>query len=425
MNLLLGGIFCVALATETSSERKFQIGGPTRPKPVAADPAPVAAAPPKKVLFEGPFDVPPSQHWSVRLPGGRLNAASHTERSGPVIVGDRIFIGSAAGRALYALSRRDGSVKREYPALGPVQANVTVVEDRLYFGDTGGRLWCYQLDGTALWHFDTGAPILVEPTVVGNRVYVTNVRDLAVAVDTANGELVWQYQRKPDLTREAELALFGKPPAVVDGDRVILGFSDGAVVVLDRERGEELWSRRVGEGRYPDLVAAPFVHENTLYSAGYYAPFMALDPADGSVRWRAEVGAAWAPLAVDRNGGTWIFHPGVDGKLRAYDAATGTELWTWYSGTSGALTTPILTDAGLLVGSSEGTVSLVNPDTGRKVWDFSEGRLLAGISSMPAVEGRQLTFVSNAGILYSLWAREETPVDVDAGTLDWRRRSGP
>jgi len=251
------------------------------------------------------------------------------------------------------------------------------------------------------------------------------VADVALAVDANNGTLLWQYQRKPDLTREAELTLFGKPPAVIDGDRAIFGFSDGAVVVLDREKGDELWSRRVGEGRYPDLVAAPIVHGGTLFSAGYYAPLMALDPADGTVRWRVEVGAAWAPLAVDRDGTTWLYHPGGDGKLRAFDAATGAEVWSWYSGDVAALTTPILTEAGLVVGSSEGGVSLVDPDTGKTRWNYRGETLLSGVSAMPVVHGRQLAFVTNAGFLYSLRSLEPQTMNERAGTAEWSRRTGP
>ena len=42
--------------------------------------------------------------------------------------------------------------------------------------------------------------------------------------------------------------------------------SDGSLVAVDWRTGEERWSKRIGEGRYPDLVAEPAVHGGDLYT---------------------------------------------------------------------------------------------------------------------------------------------------------------
>ncbi|MEQ1501620.1 MAG: PQQ-binding-like beta-propeller repeat protein [Myxococcota bacterium] len=107
--------------------------------------------------------------------------------------------------------------------------------------------------------------------------------------------------------------------------------------------------------------------------------------------------------------GAVLIHPGSDGKLRAVATLTGAELWTWDSGTTGALTSPVETPAGLLVGSSEGSVYLVDPKTGDELWRWHEPYLLRGVSAEPAVDGRQAVFVSNAGYLYSLIVPAPTP----------------
>ena len=105
---------------------------------------------------------------------------------------------------------------------------------------------------------------------------------------------------------------------------------------------------------------------------------------------------------MDGESGRVVFHPGTDGKLRAVSGLTGAELWTWDSGTSGALTTPQVTDAGLLMASSEGGIYLVDPEDGTERWRWHERYQLAGVSASPAIDGRQVMFVSNAGYLYSM-----------------------
>lgn len=354
--------------------------------------------------YPGSFERAPIPHWEARLPGPPVNAATHTERSRPVVSGGEIYLGSAGGSALYVLSRRDGSLIRSLPADGAVESEPVVQDDFVYFADTGGTTWCYRLDGTLVWRRPSQAPVLVRPTVDHGMVYVTNVADMAFALDAASGEVVWRYEHPADLGREAELALYAAPPAVVHGDLVLLGFSDGAIVALERTSGDEQWNRRIGEGTYPDIVAPVAAHGDEIFASGYLSPLVAYSPATRTVRWRLDVGSAAAPLVREREEGTWLYHPGTDGVLRVIDTRTGDLAWAWDSGTKGSLTEPILTDAGLLIGSSDGTLFLLDPDDGAARWHYHEARQLDGLSASPVVAGRQVLFVTNAGRLYSMIA---------------------
>lgn len=364
--------------------------------PSALDPIPAK--------YEGEFDDPPVFHYRVKLPGRGLNAMSHSEWSSPIIAGEHIYVGSAGAKALFALSRRDGRKVRAYPADGTVEGEALVTGEHVYFGDTGGTTYCYRLDGKFVWRFDSSGPVLAAPTLTpdGSRVLVTTVDDLVMSLDAATGALAWQYRSKRDLTREAELTLYDAPAAVVVGDLVLLGFSSGTLTALDLASGEEQWKRAIGEGRYPDIVAAPVVIGTDAFVSGYFKPLVAMDLPSQNVRWRVDVGAAGAVLPIMQGDRQVLIHPGSDGKLRAIVALTGAELWTWDSGLSGSLTEPVETPAGLVVASTEGVIQLVDPDDGTLVWRWDERYELEGISARPAVDGRQLVFVSNAGYLYSM-----------------------
>lgn len=362
-------------------------------------------------LYPGELDRFPVPHWRVRLPGGRVASGSHTERTRPVLVGEHVYVGAAAGSALYALSRRDGSLVREYPASESVESEPVVSEDRLYFADTGGTTWAYALDGTLLWKHEGASPILSRPTLADGRLYVSSVNDLVVALDATDGDLLWRYQRPPDLTRTSDLTLYAATPAVPVGELVLLGFSDGFLVALDAELGEAAWERRVGEGRYPDVVAAPVAAGDDVYASGYFAPFVAIDRETQNVRWRVDAGGA-NPVVLDTSGeAAVLFHPGTDGVLRAVDAVTGAVKWQWRSETTGALTTPVVTEVGLLVASSDGQVYLIDPATGRERWRYHEPTRLTGVTSAPSVEGRQVVFVTNASYLHSMLAPEREPIE--------------
>lgn len=352
---------------------------------------------------EGSLTSPPTLRWMVQLPGGVMKSAAHTETARAVILEGGILVGSAAGKALYMLDRRNGNIIRTFPAKTSVESEPAVVGDQVLFADTGGTAWCYNLDGTLVWSFDTKAPVLSRPTVADGRVYVTNVDDLVVALRLEDGSQIWRYQQKPDLTRAGELGLYASPSAVLARGELLVGFSDGALVSLAPDSGDVRWLLRVGEGKYPDIVADPAVAaDRIVFASGYFEPTVALDLETRRVRWTADFGAAAPSRLLTLGDRLLLLHPGTDGALRAFDAATGDPVWTWESLTDGALTAPEETPLGVLVGSTAGTLTLLNPADGTELWHYEPLRVLEGVSTAPAVRGRQVVFVTNAGRLYSL-----------------------
>ena len=353
----------------------------------------------------GSFDQAPVVVWERKLPGPRYPSATHSERGVPVIHGDRIYIGSAADSALYVLARSDGTMIRRIETGGPVQSAVVIEGEHLWFGDSAGYTWCTDLDGQVVWKHFSGAPILASPTISGGRVYVSNVDSLVVALDQATGTLIWRHSQKLDPGRTAELQLYASPSPLVAGDFVLIGYSDGTVAALSIATGEMAWQRRVGEGRYPDISANPIARATDVIVGGYSEPLLAFDLASRNVRWRLDVGSAAAPT-LDPTDGRTVYHGGTDGILQSIDGVTGAPGWSWDSQTKASLTTPLWTDAGLLVGSTAGGLYLISPQDGKEVWRLDTGNLLSGISVQPAVEGRQVVVVTNAGNLVSVVAPE-------------------
>lgn len=349
--------------------------------------------------YDGAFSDAPVPHWQRRLPGPRLQAFSHTERGRPASDGQDLYLGSAAVDALVQVSRVSGEEVRRYEAGAPVQSEPVLTAGDVLFADLGGYTWRYPLGADEpSWSHYGGAPVEARPTLARGLVYVANVDDVVYALDATTGELQWRYARPPDALRDSELTLFGAPSPVVVGDLLLAGFSDGALVALSADGGEVEWERRVGEGRYPDLIATPVVADGVAYTGGYSKPLVAIELDSRSIRWRLDVGSASAATIQDGV----LYHGATDGKLRAVTAETGEVLWTWDSETTGALTRPQLLDAGVLIASSDGTMYLVDIDTGAALWEHDPGYLLDGITVAPFVEGRQLIAITNAGRLLSM-----------------------
>ena len=361
---------------------------------------------PSTGALAGDFDAAPVVNWEARLPGPPVAVATATELGAPVLHGEHILLGSAGTPGLQVLHREDGRHVHTLTADGPVQAAPTLAGDRVLFADTAGTVWCYRL-GTweLLWSKAGSAPVLSSPVVAEvdgvDLVLVSDLANVIVALDMESGALIWRHAQQLDLARGAALELYGAPAPGVMGDLALAGFADGTLVALGMADGAVVWQRRVGEGAYPDVLAAPLALDGAALIGGFSEPLVSLDMETQVVRWRQNVGGAATSLVVGEGANTQVIHGGGDGVLRAFQAVSGAELWTWDSGTASALTSPVATDAGLLVGASAGSLYLVDVHTGEGLWVHDGGHKLSGISAAPAVDGRQAVVVTNVGTVLS------------------------
>jgi outer membrane protein assembly factor BamB len=363
--------------------------------------------------------------WRVALPGRPFPAAIHTELGAPLIHGDHIYVGQAGTDGLHILARDSGALVRTLPAGAPVQAAPVVVDDLLVSTDLSGTTTVWEFgEGFTLkkrWERSAGAPVLSAVAISRGLVMVAGVDNVVTAVDLKTGELVWRHAQRLDPGRSAELELYGAPTPVVHQDLVISGFSDGTVTALAHDTGDVVWQRRVGEGQYPDILGSPSIVGEDIVVAGYSEPLVGMHADSRNVRWRLDVGGAGAPLPGGGDGarpnGTlggdqthaFIYHGGEDGILRCVDARTGALVWEWDSETASALTEPVATEAGVLVGAAAGSVYLIDAATGNRSWEWEPGFHISGVTVPVAVGGRQAVAVTNAGNIVSFVVPAEAP----------------
>jgi outer membrane protein assembly factor BamB len=263
--------------------------------------------------------------------------------------------------------------------------------------------------------------VLSAATVTDSLVIVAGVDNVVAALSLDDGALVWRHAQRLDPGRSAELELYGAPTPTRFGDQVLVGFADGTLAALDLDDGETFWQRRVGEGQYPDILGPPVVLGGDIVVAGYSEPLVGIHAESRNVRWRLDVGGAGAPVSGGGIGATpsgsfdadaehaFVFHGGQDGVLRCVDTRTGALVWDWDSDTQSALTSPVVTDAGLLIGAAAGTLYLIRPADGAEAWRWRPGIHLSGITVAPGVDGRQAVAVTNAGNLVSFVVPREAP----------------
>lgn len=220
-----------------------------------------------------------------------------------------------------------------------------VVGDKLYLlsedfqlhcldAATGKRLWQNQLEKTGNWNSHWGNLEIIQsavkgPVVAGNRLLVgtfggslfKGTEGNLYAMDATSGDLAWAFK--------AEDGVENLP--VVDGGKVYFG-GKAACYALDLTTGAQVWKAPT---RNDNQWSFQLMGDTVLVSSGHYASknapslgsFYALSKADGSQKWKFDVGGPspmclGAELAV---GLEWGMMGGS--RLSAIRLADGKKLW--------------------------------------------------------------------------------------------------
>jgi alcohol dehydrogenase (cytochrome c) len=149
---------------------------------------------------------------------------------------------------------------------------------------------------TLAWHYRTGIPQAFEasPVVIGSIMYVSTPLNHVVALDARTGRKLWEYAESLGTTVHC-CGPVNRGVAVYGG-RVYMGTLDARLVALDAKTGTKVWGVRVADNE-----------------RGY-----AVDAAPVAADGKVIVGVSGAEY-------------GIRGRVTAYDAATGAEVWRFYT----------------------------------------------------------------------------------------------
>jgi alcohol dehydrogenase (cytochrome c) len=134
------------------------------------------------------------------------------------------------------------------------------------------------------------------PVVRDGVLYIASGNDDVYALDAATGALIWEHRSGLDQNISTVCCGWDNRGVAVADGKVFLGRLDGSFVALDARTGGLLWQTQVG--RWQDgytITSAPLYHKGVIYTG--------ISGGDREAR----------------------------GKLTALDAATGKELWHWWT----------------------------------------------------------------------------------------------
>lgn len=241
--------------------------------------------------------------------------------------------------------------------------------------------------------------------------------------------------------------------ATADAEAVYFGTSDGSFYALQSKTGAVLWNQPLGLGVY----SRPALHEDSVLVAGStgvpfnpesYGPaeVVSLQGSDGAIAWRTAMDGSFQPqvypyedrivatvgprvycldvqtgavrweykhrtgmvMGVAQNDGLIIVQ-GADGRLKAFDAAGGGELWT-ASARAKVFFRPIIANDLLFTGNLAGELIAIHAKSGEEAWSIKTGG---------GLEGRCV--IADDALLFTNRNAEVYAVDVRTGAERWKK----
>lgn len=356
--------------------------------------------------------------WSTQL-------AASTGSQQPTAYGGFVYTGtgsgdppdgepSASGRESYT----GGSGGHAYGldhATGDIVWVTPMVEEGFWGNpeiNSGAALWyppAIDLEtGRTFW--GTGNPAPFPGTVdlpnaasrPGPNLYSNSI----VALDGATGEMDWYNQVKPiDLF---DLDFQGGPilaTATIDEEErpIVIGYGKlGAVYAFDRETGEILWERPVGEHQNDTLESIPAGESVVVYPGVWGGVETPAAYADGVVYVAtANLPTPWTATGFEAESGGEAVALGSgytelnDGWAQAYaiDVDTGEVLWEHEFEHVVFAGMTVVNDL-VFTSTINGLITALDRDSGSVVWEYQAP---GGIISWPAVSGDHLVWPVGIG----------------------------
>lgn len=323
-------------------------------------------------------------------------AGSEIGTSSPVLADGRCYLGiqdnnNAINGGVTAVDMADGRLLWKFKADSSVHATPTVRDGTVVAVSVGGviyaleaktgrKLWRYDLDNFTEW----GA---YSPCVIDEGVVYGGVASHFVALDLKTGKLLW---KSPPLGSSDWLSSFGAP--AMDNQTIYAAFnSSNGIFALDKKNGAVIWNIKEGLGA---SHASPLSCHDTIYYAANNS-LLALNNQTGKEQWRSALAAGWnlsSPVVRDAD----LIIGSADGKIRCFDARTGHSRWAYQTKPSIAAFlagqnqgSQVLSSAAIsgdmaYIGSSDGCLYAIDVKTGEKAWSYDLG---VPILSSPAVSG--------------------------------------
>src|SRR5688572_9002233 len=248
------------------------------------------------------------------------------------------------------------------------------------------------------WKADEGdiVGIVGSTVVVDGIIYIADAKGTLHDVDLATGKSKWKY---PDA---GDNSGFETTPLVVNG-KIYHGDLSGIFHCVGLD-GKRIWTI---DAESP-IHSSANIHGDRILFGTDGAEILCISALDGKIHWRGKAGDRinGTPAIVDGK----ALVSGCDAVLRAFDIATGNEVFTAELGALAPASPACLPDR-IIIGTDRGRVVAISADGKKTLWTYDKVDAGELVQSPPAT--------ADGIVVIGAHDRQLHAIDVNTGEQKW------
>ena len=312
----------------------------------------------------------------------------------PRAVGDRIFVAGAGG-SVAALEAETGKEVWRVNLNTPIAAGVGADGETAAVITQANELVA-MAGGKEVWRVRLPASSFTAPLVAGRRVFVLTADRTVAAFDGQTGARLWRQ------ARPGEPLVLSQPGVLLAvGDTLVAGLS-GRLVGLNPLNGSVRWEAPIATSRgtneverLVDIVGPVSRVGNSVCARAYASSVGCIDASRGTVVWTKPASGTQGLGGDER----LVFGTESDGRVRAWQRASGEAAWSLDRLKYRDLTAPLAVGRVVAVGDGNGLLHLLSREDGSEMTRLStDGSAVVGA---PMLAGQSLVVQTRKGGVYA------------------------
>jgi eukaryotic-like serine/threonine-protein kinase len=269
----------------------------------------------------------------------KFNTGAPIGESSPAYGNGVVYIGDLNGW-INALNASDGKKLWAFKTNGEIKSSPVVVGDRVLIGSYDETLYCLSArTGTVAWRVKTNGPVHSTPGITNGMAFIAGCDELFRAIRIADGKEVFNVSSG---------AYTGASPALRNGT-AYYGTFDNEVLSVNLEQRQIVWRYEHPQRKFPFYSSAA-VTDSRLVVGGRDKMVHGLT-LDGKIAWtfatRARVESSPA-IAAGR-----VYVGSNDGRFYVLNLTSGAKLWEFDTGAP-LSASPAIANGRIVIGSQDG-----------------------------------------------------------------------
>ncbi|OHB73848.1 MAG: Pyrrolo-quinoline quinone, partial [Planctomycetes bacterium RBG_16_55_9] len=270
-----------------------------------------------------------------------------------------------------------------------VKSSPVIVGNRVFVGSSADNVYAIDLSmGQKVWSYKTTDAVEATPCAVEGAVFVGSLDGFLYALDAENGSLKWKYETEGQILGAAN---WTQSP---DGRIwILVGSYDNRLHCLDANDGAVVWTYETDNY----INGSPAVDDNKTVFGGCDALIHVVSLVDGSKIAEIDSGSYIAASAAFVDGQVYVGN--YENVFIRADIAAGKIIWEYRESNAPFFSSPAVGESVVIFGGRDSLVHCVGRDDGKVVWTF---KTLGEVDSSPVLCGDKVVVGSEDGRLYIL-----------------------